>query len=116
MRFATDENFDGRVLSGLQARMPDLDIVRIQDTEMYQAPDDKLLEWLAQENRILLTHDVKTMPRYVYERVKSGLFVPGVIEVPQDTPIGLAIDELEIVLSIGLPDDFENQVKYIPLR
>jgi hypothetical protein len=43
MRFATDENFDGRILNGLRARLPDLDIVRVQDTEMYQSPDDKLL-------------------------------------------------------------------------
>lgn len=32
MRFATDENFDGRILSGLRVRLPDADIVRIQDT------------------------------------------------------------------------------------
>jgi hypothetical protein len=60
MRFAADENFDGRILDGLRARMPHLNIVRVQDTEMYQSPDDKLLEWLAAEERILLTHDVRT--------------------------------------------------------
>lgn len=37
MRFAADENFDGRILEGLRARMPELDIVRVQDTEMYQS-------------------------------------------------------------------------------
>lgn len=65
MRFAADENFDGRIFDGLRARMPELDIVRVQDTEMYQSPDDKLLTWLANEGRILLTHDVRTMPRFV---------------------------------------------------
>ncbi len=54
MRFATDENFDGRILQGLRARLRELDIVRIQDTEMYKSPDDKLLKWLADEGRILL--------------------------------------------------------------
>ena len=29
MRFAADENFDGRILDGLQARLPELDIVRV---------------------------------------------------------------------------------------
>ena len=31
MRFAADENFDGRILDGLKARLPDLDILRVQD-------------------------------------------------------------------------------------
>lgn len=116
MRFATDENFDGRILNGLRDRMPALDIVRVQDTEMYQSPDDKLLAWLAEEDRILLTHDIKTMPHHVYERVHAAQTVPGVIEVHGDTPISVAIDELEIMIGAGSPQDFENQVRYIPLR
>lgn len=113
MKFATDENFDGRILKALRLRLPDADIVRIQDTEKYQAPDDSLLEWLAKENRILLTHDVKTMPKYVYDRVKAGLSVPGIVEIPLSTPIGIAINELEVIVGAGEPSDFENQVKYI---
>jgi hypothetical protein len=30
MRFAPNENFDGRILAGLRARLPDMDSVRIQ--------------------------------------------------------------------------------------
>lgn len=116
MRFAADENFDGRVLKGLRARLPDVDIVRVQDTEMYKSPDDELLVWLAEERRILLTHDVRTMPRFVYERVQAGLPVPGVIEIHKDTPIGVAIDELEVAIGAGTPEDFENQIMYIPIR
>ena len=81
MRFAADENFDGRILNGLRVRLPDLDIVRIQDTEMYKSSDDDLLVWLANHGRILLTHDVRTMPRFVYARVRAGESVPGLIEV-----------------------------------
>ena len=116
MRFATDENFDRRILAGLRARLPELDIVRVQDTEMYQSPDEELLAWLADEGRILLTHDVQTLINGAYARVKEGLSMPGVIEVHQDTPIGAAVDELEVVLGAGTSEDFENQVKYIPLR
>jgi hypothetical protein len=88
MRFAADENFDGHILVGLRKRLPEIDILRVQDTDMYQLPDPELLDRLAQERRILLTHDVRTMPRYVYERVRAGLEVPGVIEVNPGTPIG----------------------------
>lgn len=116
MRFATDENFDGRILDGLRARLPHLEIVRVQDTALYQAPDPALLAWLADEGRILLTHDVSTMPRYVYDRVHAGQPVPGVIAVHRHTPIGQAIDELEILIGASEPEDFANQVTYIPIR
>jgi hypothetical protein len=36
---ATDENFNDRILRGLQRRLPSLDAVRIQDTELEGADD-----------------------------------------------------------------------------
>ena len=114
MRFAADENFDGHILAGLLDRLSDLDIIRVQDTSMYQSHDPELLEWLAQEGRILLTHDVKTMPRFVYERVHAGLLVPGIIEVSNRIAPGQVIDALEIMMVAGHPEDFENQVRYVP--
>jgi hypothetical protein len=63
-RFAADENFDGRILTGLHRRLPTLDIIRVQDPAIYQLPDQ-----LAHEGCILLTHDVRTMPGFVYKRV-----------------------------------------------
>ncbi len=117
MRFAADENFDGRILDALRARLPDLDVVRVQDTPMYGSSDAMLLAWLAAEERILLTHDVRTMPRFVFDRVRAGLLVPGVIEVrKEDVSIGALVDDLEIVIGAGRPQDFENQAKYIPIR
>ena len=113
MRVATDENFNGNILAGLKARLPALDVIRIQDTVMYQAPDSKLLAWLDQENCILLTHDVRTMPRYVYERIRTGKRVTGVIEVREGPPIGKLIHELELLLGAGEADDFENIIHYI---
>ena len=38
MRFAADENFDRRILAGLQARLTEIDVVRVQDTTLYQYP------------------------------------------------------------------------------
>ena len=115
MRFAADENFNGRILAGIQKRLPDVDIVRVQDTDAYQASDPELLEWAAQEDRILLTHDAKTIPGYLYERVRAGLPVPGVIEVKESVSIGQILNELEVLMGAGMPQDFENIVRYVPM-
>lgn len=115
MRFLADENFNGMLFAALLNILPDLDILRVQDTEMLQSPDPELLEWAANEGRILLTHDVQTITRYAYERVKADLPMPGVIEVRITQSIGISVAELDLLISASTPDEFENQVRYVPL-
>lgn len=115
MKFLADENLDHRIFKGLRTALPELDIVRVQDTEIYQASDPAVLEWAAAENRIVITHDVQTMTKFAYERIKNGLRTPGVIEVKKVTSIGQTIEELSTMIGAGSPDDFENQVRYIPI-
>ena len=40
----------------------------------------------------------------------------GVIEVPDNLPIGLAIDELALLIGAGTPADFDQQVIFIPIK
>lgn len=115
MRFLADENFNNRILRKLQDELPELDVTRVQDTVIYEADDATVLEWAATQNRILITHDVQTITKYAYNRVKDGLPMPGIIEVHSDTPIGQAVDELLLMIGAGTVADFENQVKYIPI-
>lgn len=115
MRFLADENFNGKVLDGLRSRVPDFDVVRVQDTEMYQSPDPQLLAWAAEQGRILLTHDVQTLAGYASERVIAGLPMPGVVEVRVLQGIGAIIDDLAVMIGASTPDEFENQVRYIPI-
>ena len=45
LRFAADENFDGRIVRGLIRMLPDLDLIRVQDTRIAESDDDPGLEW-----------------------------------------------------------------------
>ncbi|MEC4816330.1 MAG: DUF5615 family PIN-like protein [Scytonema sp. PMC 1069.18] len=49
MRLLTDENFNGSILRGLIRRLPELDIVRVQDVGLIHADDSTILEWAANE-------------------------------------------------------------------
>lgn len=115
MRLLADENFHGDVLRGLLRVEPKLDIVRVQDTDIYQAVDPVVLEWAAKEDRILLTHDVQTMTKHAYDRIRAELPMPGVIEVRDDLPIGQAIEEILTVLFASKPGELANRITYIPL-
>jgi predicted nuclease of predicted toxin-antitoxin system len=116
MQFLADENFNGKILAGLRNMLPEVDIIRAQDTEMVQSPDPELLAWAAEKGRILLTHDVQTVVGFAYERVERGETMPGIIEVKLVEGIGRAIEDLAVMIGASSPDEFENQVRYIPLR
>jgi hypothetical protein len=114
MRIATDENFDNRSLRGLLRRRPELDIVRVQDVGLSGCSDADVLAWAAQEGRVLLTHDVTTMRRYVDERLAAGLLMPGVFAVSQHIPIAQAIEEILLLAECSLEGEWEGQIQFLP--
>jgi hypothetical protein len=114
VRLLTDENFNGAILRGLVRRLPELDIVRAQDVGLMNTDDSVILEWAANEGRILLTHDVATIAMYAYKRVNQGLPMPGVVEVIATASIGKIIEDLELLISCSQLGEYEGQVIFIP--
>jgi hypothetical protein len=116
LRLVADENLNNDIVRGLLRRRPDLDIVRVQDVGLSAADDPTVLEWAAQEGRVLLTHDVSTITKYAYERVRAGQAMPGVFEVSRAVPIGQAIEDILLLAECSLENEWEGQVRYLPLR
>lgn len=59
--------------------------------------DEGVLEFAANEGRIILTHDVSTMTHFAYERAKDGQAMPGVFEVSTSQSLAVAIEEILII-------------------
>jgi hypothetical protein len=116
LRFLADENFNNDIIRGVRRRNPAVDIVRVQDEELSGADDPTILEWAAQHGRVVLTHDVSTMTRHAYDRVRDGKAMPGVFEVSREVRTGLAIEEILILAECSLVEEWEGQVRYLPLR
>ena len=116
IRLAADENLNNDIIRGVLRRQPDLDIVRVQDVGLSSADDPVVLEWAAQEERVLLTHDVSTITKYAYERVRAGKPMPGVFEIGRTVPIGRAIEDVLLLAECSLDGEWEGQVRYLPLR
>jgi hypothetical protein len=116
LRLAADENFNNDILRGLLRHKPDLDIVRIQDAGLSGASDSVILEWSAQENRVLLTHDVRTMTHHAYKRVRLGKKMPGIFGISRAMLIGTAIEDILLLAEYSLENEWEGQVRYLPLK
>ena len=115
IKLLADENLDNTIIRGLLRRNPYIDIVRVQDIGLSGEDDPVVLEWAANEERVLLTHDVATITRYAYERLAKRYSMPGVIEIHNDAPIGRVIEDLFMILECGTIEDFDGQIYYLPL-
>jgi hypothetical protein len=113
-KLISDHNFNKQILRGLSRRVSNLDLVRALDVGLARVADPVLLEWAAAEGRILLTHDVNTMPKFAYDRVRAGLPMPGVFLIRSSMRIGRAIDELAFVIEGSSPEDWNDFVTYYP--
>ncbi|HEY0049493.1 MAG TPA: DUF5615 family PIN-like protein [Pyrinomonadaceae bacterium] len=116
IRFLADEDFDNRILRGLLRRLPQLDIMRVQDVGLQSAHDTEVLAFAAETNRVLLTHDVRTMLECANQRIAKGLPMPGVFGIPQSMPIGEAIEDLILIAEYSLENEWQEQIRFLPLH
>src|SRR3990167_543187 len=87
LRLAADENFNGDIVRGLLRRNPKLDIVRVQDVGLSGADDPSVLQWAADQGRIIVTHDISTLAKHAFDRIAAGQPMPGVFEVRSVAPV-----------------------------
>jgi predicted nuclease of predicted toxin-antitoxin system len=114
LKFAADENFNNRILRALHRFAPELDIVRIQDTVAFGKDDPAVLAWAAQESRLLLTHDIQTMPDFAYARIASGLVMTGVVEVNDRAPLVNIIEDIVLLAQASSASEWDGQVIFVP--
>ena len=116
LSLVADENFNNDIVRGIRRRNPAVDIVRVQDVGLSAVDDPTILDWAAQTGRVLLTHDVTTMTRYAYDRVRQGKPMPGCFEVGRHLPMGGLIEEIVLLAECSLDNEWEGQVRYLPLQ
>ena len=115
LRLLIDENLNHRILRGLRLVVPELECVVAQNAGFKAVPDPQLLASCGEQALVLVTHDVNTVPKHAFERVKAGQPMPGVIIVPDSLEIGAAISDLALVVECATADEMQNVVLYLPL-
>ncbi len=114
IRFQADEDFRGAIIAGLR-RQPDIDILSAAEEGTIGLPDPRVLAHAAELGRILLSHDLSTMPSHFGAYLASGQHSPGLLLVPQSLPIGQTIEELHLVSGASTPDEWYDRLRYLPL-
>jgi hypothetical protein len=115
MRLLADENLNNHIYRSLLLQRPDLDIVRVQDLGLSGKPDPEVLAWALSDNRILLTHDVRTIPALAIEWLTDNRAIPGILLIEQTAPIGAIISDLLLIIDASDQAEWDGQIHYLPL-
>ena len=88
----------------------------MQDLDISGCSDDKLLEWTADNERLLLTHDARTMPKFVCDHLARGGHLPGVIVVDDLAPIGACIEDKLLLAECSEPNEWKDSILFLPFH
>lgn len=109
----SDEDVQGAIVTGLLRHFPALGLVRVQDIGFMQSPDPLILEFAAQSNRVIITHDRNAMTAHAQDRMTQGLPMAGLIVLDQTVNIGKAIQEVGTLAEAGEPGDLDGQILFL---
>jgi hypothetical protein len=119
LRLLSDENVPGAIFRGLLRRAQEmaliLDLVRAQDEGLSQTPDPQVLEWAAEQGRVVVTYDRSTLVGDARRRISEGKPMPGVIALREGAGIGRTIEHILLVAECYTEEQMRDiAVEYLP--
>jgi hypothetical protein len=114
IRFQADADLKGIIVKAILRREPTIDFRTAHKANLAGLSDSEVLALAANDGRILVTHDHKTMPHhfaeFISERTSTGLIV-----VPQDSSVNAAVDDLLLIWTASEANEWLNRICYLPL-
>jgi predicted nuclease of predicted toxin-antitoxin system len=108
-----DVHVPAAVTRGLLLR--NVDVLTAQLDDAAQLEDSELLDRAGQRNRVLVSQDEHLLAEAA-RRQQEGIPFAGLIYAHQlSTTIGRFIDDLELIASLGQPEELEGRVEFLPL-
>jgi len=114
IRFLADASLSESIVSGVIRAESSIDFLDANSAELESVSDEKVLAISARENRILVTHDLKTMPAH-FAKFISHSQSPGVLLISQKTSVAEAIEALLLVWLASDAEEWLNRICRLPL-
>jgi hypothetical protein len=113
IRFQADADIDPDIRKGVLRREPSIDFRSAAGTIPEGMPDPEVLRIAAEDGRVLVSGDIRTMSVHFRNFVASRES-PGVLLIPSARSIGAAIEGLLFVWLNWTTEDLHNQVQWLP--
>ena len=112
MRFQADADVDPDIGHGLLRREPAIDWRAAQGFIADATPDPEVLQFAANDGRVLVTGDVSTIQQH-FAAFTAARSSPGVILIAPETGVGEVIHRLLIAWVTWAAEDIENQIWWL---
>ncbi|MDB9527176.1 DUF5615 family PIN-like protein [Oscillatoria sp. CS-180] len=115
VRFQADADLNEIIVRACQRAEPKIDFQTAASAGILGVSDPEILEIAAKLERVLVTHDRRTMPAYFAERLTDNAFSSGVIVVPQSMTVRAVVDDLVLIWTASEAEDWNNRIRFLPL-
>lgn len=114
IRFQADNDFNHLIIKAILRREPTIDFKTALSANLSGSKDEDVLLFSAEEHRLLVTHDRKTIPHHFANFIKAHQS-PGVLIIPQKYPIANAADEIILIWLATEAEEWTNRIHILPL-
>jgi predicted nuclease of predicted toxin-antitoxin system len=113
IRFQADNDLDQRIIAAVMRVEPKSDFKTAPEAGLHTGtPDPEVLRIAAADNRVLVSHDLKTLPLHFGAFIEHS-HSPDVIIIRQDVTIRDATLWLQYFYTVGTPEDFGNTIRIV---
>jgi hypothetical protein len=113
IKFQADADLHFPIVTGVKLREPAIDFKTALEAGLPGVPDPIVLGIAADDGRLLVTHDVNTMPSH-FSRFIQTRTSPGVVMVPQSMSYHEAIEGLHRLWDTTEAEQWENVCFFVP--
>jgi hypothetical protein len=114
LRFQADADLKNAIVKAVRKREPSIDFASAAEAGLEGVGDPELLERAAQEGRILVSHDRRTMLAHFRARLRAGKSSPGLFVVSQGAPLGQVVRAIVLAWAASEPGEWRDQVHHLP--
>ena len=114
VRFQADADLNQIILLATVRQQAAIDFQTAVMADLAGLTDPQVLARAAADNRLLVTHDRKTMPKHFAEFITDATS-PGLLIIPQSLPVVTAVEELILIWSATEAAEWENRICVLPL-
>ena len=113
IRFQADADLRFPIVKGVKRREPAIDFRTANEAGLEGLADPLVLKLAADDGRLLVSHDVSTMPENFASFLETEAS-PGVVLIPQDLPYHEAIERLIRLWATTEAETWRNVLFFLP--
>jgi hypothetical protein len=114
VRFQADVDFNQNIGRAVRRRDPAIDFQTAHEARLHGVDDDAVLAQAAEEGRLLVSHDYRTMPTPFATFVTTKTSA-GVLLVSQALPLAEVVEDLLLIWEASEAEEWINRFDTLPL-